>query len=183
MAPGALGTTSGAGADGGAGIGHPHHELDPARRVDHPQLAVADDWRGTPVGEPAGHGVEVLGPVAAELDPHQPAEVALVHDDGSAAVAPGEPRGRVPVEAELAVEGGQALGVGDGGGEAEQSVQSHQWVPPSGSVQRLRSSPTPSTVVTISSPGARKRPRAMPTPSGVPVKMRSPGASVQIDER
>ena len=165
------------------GFGHPHHELDPARRIEHPQLAVRDDWRSAPVDEAARHGVDVLGLLAAELDPDESADVAFVDEDGGAAVAAGEPGRRAPSQPEFAVEGGQGAGVGNCSGEAEQSVQSHQWVTPSGPMQRLRSSPTVSTVVTISSPGERKRPRAMPTPSGVPVKMRSPGESRQIEDR
>ena len=47
----------------------------------------------------------------------------------------------------------------------------------------LRSSPITSAPETITSPAARKRPRAMPTPDGVPVKITSPGYSVQIDDR
>lgn len=33
------------------------------------------------------------------------------------------------------------------------------------------------------SPGARYQPRAIPTPDGVPVKIRSPGDNRQIDNR
>ena len=43
--------------------------------------------------------------------------------------------------------------------------------------------PMPSIVVTIVSPGFRKVPLVPPTPEGVPVKMRSPGSSVQMAER
>ena len=152
----------------GCGFGHSEDKFDAAGRIDDAQLSVGELGHGATVGEPACRRVEVLGSTAAELDPDEPAEVALIDEDPRPTVAPGETGHGVPGEPELAVEGGQTLGVGDGGGEAQQSVEGHQWVPPSGPVQRLRSSPMPSTVVTISSPGARNRPRAMPTPSGRP---------------
>ena len=49
--------------------------------------------------------------------------------------------------------------------------------------QRFCRVPIPSMWVSNTSPGARKRPSAMPTPGGVPVKIRSPGKRVRIPER
>jgi Major Facilitator Superfamily len=50
---------------------------------------------------------------------------------------------------------------------------------------RCRISPMPSTQLRSSSPGCRKRcgVRATPTPDGVPVKIRSPGYRVTIEDR
>ena len=56
-------------------------------------------------------------------------------------------------------------------------------IAPTPGTHRLASSPITSAPEVSTSPGARNLPRAMPTPDGVPVKTRSPGCSVQIDER
>lgn len=48
--------------------------------------------------------------------------------------------------------------------------------------QRLVIEPIPSMVVVIVSPGFKKLRVVAPTPDGVPVKMRSPGSSVQMTE-
>ena len=52
-------------------------------------------------------------------------------------------------------------------------------------VMRLRRRPIPSIHVSSTLPGWRKRGglRAMPTPEGVPVKIRSPDSSVQMLDR
>ena len=43
--------------------------------------------------------------------------------------------------------------------------------------------PTPSTVVVMTSPATKKRLSGIPTPEGVPVKMRSPGSKVMTSDR
>ena len=47
---------------------------------------------------------------------------------------------------------------------------------------RLRSAPIPLTAHSITSPACSRRPRAMPTPSGVPMQITSPGCSVSTRE-
>ena len=83
VAPGALGTTGAGGGRCRCGFGHPDDKLDAAGRVDDAQLAVGEDRRGAALCEPARRRVEVLGSAAAELDPDEPAEVALIDEHRS----------------------------------------------------------------------------------------------------
>ncbi len=168
---------------GRRGAAGPHLEADPARRVDDRQGPVGPRGTGPQALEPGGDGPQVGLVLAADADRGEPAERAFGHRDGGAPVGPGEPGPGVTGQPELGVEGAQGRRVGHHGVEAEETVQAHGWNGPVPATHALRNSPMPSAPDTTTSPGTRKRPRAMPTPSGVPVKMMSPGSRGQMEER
>jgi len=134
-------------------------------------------------GQSVGYNVQVVGIVDTDEQLDQPAAGALDDAQLLAAIA-GREKGTVAGQPELGVVASCLIDVGNADRDRCQSVESHRHSPQL-DVRRhgFVRVPMPSIVVVITSPSPRNWRLAAPTPSGVPVKIRSPRLRLRMLDR